>query len=198
MPAHSKKLLFVRRCDGAVFPCTFDCDQTGLSLCLLQSFSGDCNRYRKKLQIIYTFATLLKHSDPLWGSAMGAVLGSQLQVQAVHPSFGCDAWRLLDTSKTGFTKADTMAARRKGWGEGIKPKPHGILRFAQGQTRSKSISEELAPHQNRNFWYKKKRGGNPSHFPHSSNAIQWFEHLSWVSKTHFLQMTFGFVWLCTL
>lgn len=57
-----------------------------------------------------------------------------------------------------------MVAKRKGWGEGIKPKPHGILRFARGQTLSKAslrswrhISAEISE--------TKKREGDSSHFP---------------------------------
>lgn len=57
-----------------------------------------------------------------------------------------------------------MVAKRKGWGESIKPKPHGILHFAWGQTLSKASLRSWR-HIGAEISDTKKRQGNPSHFP---------------------------------
>lgn len=98
--------------------------------------------------------TVILCKAALQGSSPGGV---SPWVQALCPSFGYNARRLLGVSKTGSTKADTKVAKRKGWGEGIKPKPLWNFTLCLGPDSQQSISEGLAPHQCSNFWYKTKR-----------------------------------------
>jgi len=111
----------------------------------------------------------------------------------VRPSFEYDVWGLSRTSETGSAKAGTKVAKRKGWGEGIKPKPSWNITLCSGPDSQQSISEGLAPHQGTNFWYKKKRRKSFSFLPPPPICVGWLlKHLSWMLQIHFFQWDLGF------
>lgn len=115
-------------------------------VCLTMVMDIEKLKKKKKSTALQScWRTLILCRQPYRGAAPGRL------------SFEYDVWGLLGTSETGSTKADTKVAKRKGWEEGIQPKPPWNFTLCSGPDSQQGISERLAPRQGRNFWYKKKK-----------------------------------------